>query len=394
MKSQRISFLSILLLITACSSQAPTVMVEPTVLATHVPEPSSMNTVEPTIENKHEMVLLDFAISPDGRNLAVYLNTGVYLYDIETAARTAFYEFESDEYYSELNSVATIYPPFGAPGAVAFSPNGSELAISGKFQDEYISIWNLQTHEIVDYVAYFPNGNFVRELEYSPNGSTLLIRSTYPNSRLQCPELGAPAEDTLTLISLNPRNNLFEKSVCTRYATVEFSFSNENAVYFFYYADSSLYQMDKVNTQTGTILISEELDTRLNGRIYDVSPNGKLFAANDISSPSNGMIRTILVDSATREKLLSLDGMIDFLDNERHFLVYMSRTSSQGSLQLQADDDFICTFDGIEYYQRYTRISRDNSTIAILTFDNNIFQESIQIWDIPNCKLIKTIPFG
>jgi WD40 repeat protein len=369
-------------------------MVEPTVSAVLASQPTIINTVEPTIETKNEIVLLDFAVAPDGKKLAVYLNTGVYLYDIETTKRTAFYEFESDEYYSALNAGTTIYPAFGAPGAVAFSPDGSEIAISGKFQDEYISIWDLQTHEIVDYVAYYPNGNFVRELEYSPSGNTLLIRSTYPKSRLQCPELGDPPEDTLTLVSLNPRNNLFEKRDCTRYATVEFSFSEGDTVYFFHYADSSLYQMDEVNTQTGNIIISEKLDTRLNGRIYDVSPNGKLFAAYDTSNPSDGMIRTILIDTTTREISLPLDGMIDFLDNEDRFLVYTSGISSQGPLQLQENDNRICTFDGIEYYRRYTQISRDNRTITSLTFDNKIFQDSIQIWDIPSCKLIKTIPFG
>ncbi len=391
MNNQRISFLSIILLITACSSVTPTIMVEPTVSLTS--QPTAINAVEPTNETKNEIVLLDFAVAPDGKKLAVYLNSGVYLYDIETTKREAFYEFESDEYYSGFDLGVTIYPPFSAPGAIAFSPDGSELAISGKFQDEYISIWNLQTHELVDYVAYYPNGNFVRELEYGPGGNTLLIRSTYPKSRLQCPEMGAPPEDTLTLLSLQPRNSLFEESVCTRYASIEFSFSKEDAMYLFYYADSSLYQMNKVSTQTGTIILSEELDTRLNGIIYEVSPNDELFAASDALSPPNGMIRTVLIDTATRKTSLSLDGLIDFLDNERRFLVDVSGSRSRGPLQLQEDGKIICTFDGIEYYHPYTRISRDNSTMAVLTFNNRIFQDSIQIWDIASCKLIKTIPF-
>jgi WD40 repeat protein len=190
MKSQYISFLSILFLITACSSSISTAIVEPTASTTLISNTAVVQTIATRTKTTNKIVLLDFAISPDGKKLAVYLNTGVYLYDVQTSKRTAFYEFESDEYYSDLNASATIYPPFGAPGALAFSPDGSKIAISGKFQDEYISIWDLKTHEIIDYITNYPNGNLVRELEYSPKGDTLLIRSTYPKSRLQCPEQG------------------------------------------------------------------------------------------------------------------------------------------------------------------------------------------------------------
>lgn len=390
MRSQYSSFLSMLFLFTACSSGTSSIIIEPTISTTLVSEPTTVKTVEPVTGAKNEIVLLDFAISPDGKKLAVYLNTGVYLYDIETSKGTAFYEFESDEYYSELNAGATIYPPLGAPGAVAFSSDGSKIAISDKFEDEYIFIWDLKSHEIVDYIAYYPNGNFVRELEYSPRGDTLLIRSTYPKSRIHCPELGEPPEDTLSLISLSPRRNLFERKVCTRYATVEFYFS-ENATYFFLFGDSSLYYMDQVDTRTGNIILSEEIDARALGRIHDVSPNGMVVAVSDTSNSSDGVLRTNLVDIHTRKILSTLNGVIDFLDNENRFLIFSSETPSQYQLYLQENERNVCTFDGLEYYRSYTRISRDNRTMAALTFDKRIFQDSIQIWDIPSCQLVKTI---
>lgn len=382
MKPQYISLLSILFLVTACSSAVSPVMAEPVDSTALVSGPIiAVKTVEPTTETKNETALLDFAISPDGKKLAVYLNTGVYLYDVETLERTTFYEFESKEYYSKLNAGATIYPPFAAPGALAFSPDGSKIAISGKFQDEYISVWDLSTHKIVDYIANYPNGNYVRELEYSPSGNVLLVRSTYPKSRLQCPEQGDPPEDTLSLISLHPKNNLFEKKGCNRYSAIEFYFSENNIIYFFHFAASSLYHMDEVNTQTGNVITSEEVDGRLSGRIYDVSPNGRVFASSD------GV--TNLIDSITRKKLSSLDGMIDFLSDENRFLI-----TSHGQLQLQESNKVACSFNGLEYYQTYARVSKDNGTIASLTFDKRIFQNSIQIWDIPSCKFINTIPLG
>ncbi len=367
MKTQHIGILSILLLITACGSDTSAVIVEPTVSDTPVSESVAIKTVVPTVETKNEIVLLDFAISPNGKELAVYLNAGVYLYDIATKKRTVFYEFESDEYYSELNAGATIYPPFGAPGALAYSPDGSKIAISSKFQDEYIFVWDLSTHEIVDYIANFPNGNYARELEYSPSGETLLIRSTYPHSRLQCPEQGNPPEDTLSLILLSPRKNLFEKKGCNSLSSVEFHFSENNTIYFFHFGASPFYYMDKVNTQTGDVLTSEEIDIRSKGRINDVSLSGKSFAINGINN---------------------------FLGDENKFLVFVPEIEPHGQLQLKTNDNLICTYDGLEYYEMYTKISRDNLTIASLAFNERTFQNSIQIWDIPSCTLIKTIPLG
>jgi len=228
-------------------------VVEPTVSTTLVSESTiAIKTTEPTTETINETVLLDFSISPDGKKLAVYLNTGVYLYDVETSKRAIFYEFESGEYYSALNAWGTIYPPIGASGALAFSPDGSEIAISGKFKDEYIAVWNLNTHKIADYIANYPNGNYVRELAYHPNGETILIRSTYPLSQLHCIDIGG-SEDTLTLVSLASKRNLFETKVCNRYFGIGFHFSENNEMSLYHYGESPFHQIQIIDMQTGDV---------------------------------------------------------------------------------------------------------------------------------------------
>lgn len=110
MKKHYIGFLSTLFLIAACSSGISTVAAEPTASTPPISESTVLKIIEPTTETQKEIVLLDFAISPDGKTLAVYLNTGIYLYNVETSEKTTFYEFESDKYYSELNSWGVIYP--------------------------------------------------------------------------------------------------------------------------------------------------------------------------------------------------------------------------------------------------------------------------------------------
>lgn len=388
MKNQYISLLSILFLITACNSSTPIVLPEATLSTTIVSPPTAVKPIEPTTEAKTEVVLLDFAISPDGKQLAIYLNTGVYMYDVATSERTAFYEFESSEYYSELNAGPTIYPPFGAPGALAFSPDGSEIAISGKFKDEYIAVWGLSTHEITYYLANYPNGNYVRELAYHPSGETILIRSTYPLSQLHCVDIGG-SEDTLTLVDLASKSNLFEAKVCNRYFSIESHFSDNNTMSLYYYGESPFHQVRTIDAQTGNIIDEYEFDSRVDGWAYDLSSNGKVIAVRDNSSLSDGAFHTTLVNTITREKLLSLTGMVDFLDSENRFLTF-----SEGQLQLQESESIICMFNGLEYYRTYARVSEDSSTIASLAFENRTFQNSVQIWDIPSCRLINTIPVG
>jgi hypothetical protein len=243
----------------------------------------------------------------------------------------------------------------------------------------------LNTHKIVDYIANYPNGNYVRELAFHPNGETILIRSTYPLSQLHCAELGV-SEDTLTLVALDTKGNLFEAKVCNRYFGIETYFSKNNTMSLYHNGESPFYQVRIIDTQTGNIIQENELDSRVDGLPYDLSPNGKVVATSDII---NGAHHTTLTDVTTREKLSSFTGLVDFLDDENHFL-----TLSQGQLQLQENSKIVCVFNGLEYYQPYARVSGDNGTIASLAFDNRTFQNSIQIWDIPNCKLINTIPFG
>ena len=374
-----VCFLSILFLISSCNSYEALPVVKSAVTYSSL-ESTPTESIELTSELASEIVLLDFALSPDGKRLAIYLNTGVYLYDIETSDYITLSKFESDKYYSRLNAGGHYYPPLGAPGAVAFSPDGKEIATSGKFQDEYITIWDWENKTILKYIANYPNGDFVRELEYDPDGITILIRSTYPLSRLHC-EVGS--EDSLTLISLDSRSELFQKDGCNQYSSINFYFAGLNTLYLFHYGASVMYLVYEIDTEAGDILKFNELDSRSVGLIYAVSQSGKTFAARDPSNLSDGLFRTILTDATTKKELLSLSGNVTFLEGENRFLVL----ASDGQVRLQENNSILCQFDGLEYL--HSIISRDKSTLAAFTRD-----QSVQIWDIPGCKMLNTVPIN
>ena len=384
-KKYFLNLLSILFILTSCNPYTLPTLAGPDTLTPLVTETVTTKTIEPTDEFGNKKVILDFALSPDGTQLAIYLNTGVYIYDVKTLNHTTFSEFESEEYYSEFNSDGYYYPPFGAPGAVAFSPDGKELAISGKFQDELIHVWDWKNKISKKVVFDYPNGNFVRGLEYSSDGNVLLIRSTYPLSRLHCE---VRSEDSLTLISLKPKkdyliNKLFEMHGCNQFSLIEYYFSTTNTMYFFHFGESGVYLMYEVEAQTGDILQSDEIDVKAVGVIYDVSQDGKVFAAVDHSNLPDGVLHTVLRDSVTKDRILSISGSVALLKDKNRFLIY----TPENKFQLRENNNVVCEFDGLEYL--FLKINRENNTMAVITRD-----ESIQIWNIPDCKLINIIPIN
>jgi WD40 repeat protein len=371
---------SVTLLIVSCSPSETNVVITPIAITHFTPEQTPALSVKELPDSVDEIVILDFALSPDGQELAVYQNIGVFIYNTETLERTTLIDFESDIYYSQLDNHGMYYPPFWAPGAVAFSPDGKELAISDKFQDEYITIWDWRNKTILDYVAMYPNGNFVRGLEYAPEGDALLVRSTYPWARLQCE---AGSEDSITLISRIPRKKIFEAKGCNQWSSINYHFTDTNVLYLFHYGEGS-YMMKMVDMQQGRVINFIELIPRLDGLIYDVSQSGKTFAVRDDTNFSIGVYPTILTDALTKSEILRLPGEVAFLGDGNRFLVYYD---FDNPVRLQDRDTVLCEFDGLEML--YYRISRENNTLAVHTRDMDI-----QIWDIPTCKLINLIPFN
>ena len=341
-----------------------------------VSEPTSTVIVTSTAEPKIDNRIFDFALSPDGENLAIYVNTGVYVYNVKTLEFIKFEEFGSKKHPSDFD-------PMHSSGAIAFDPTGTELAISGTLSDQVITIWNWKTQTYLKYVSDFPNGNYVTELEYSPDGNALLVRSVYPMSMLRC----ETPEDTLTLVSLIPQGifqikKLFEVQSCN-YSPIEFHFTDSNELFFTQQTELHDYWIYNVDVHSGDILQFSEYigNTNTNGIIYDISQNGKVFAVSKYSTEEH-LSRTKLLDSNTKNILASINGQVILLQDETLFLVY----TWNNQWQLWKGNEAVCGFQGLNIAPYYWKVSRNKNVAAVSISDN-----SIQIWDIPNCKLINTV---
>ena len=126
-------FIFIIILLCACKAPEKS----PVFVTDIVPSPIASLTDE---QNSQAKVILDVAISPDSSTLAIYANTGIYLYDIETLEKIVFQEVGNDDFRSRLQFRDDEYDTKLLAGAIAFGPDGKTIAVSDKFADRPIVI--------------------------------------------------------------------------------------------------------------------------------------------------------------------------------------------------------------------------------------------------------------
>lgn len=315
-----------------------------------------------------EEVLLDFALSPDGSKLAAFLNTGVFLYNTQTLEKTVFQEFNSNDYSGLLS------------GAIAFSPDGKNIAISGKFADEHINIWDWETGRFVALISALPNGHFVTEIEFSPTGDSVLVRSTYPVSMLRCEK----SEDSLELLTVSHSTELsftksFEKYWCN-YVPAQIYFTDNNEMYLMTKSLGLEYWIDIVDTSTGSTIQSTEYKYN-EGEFFDVSPSGAIIA---MTRDQNNQTVTDIIEVGTGEIIETVPYTAKFTRTEGTLLV----RDSDGQWSIWENEKITCSFDGFSQHYPYWKFSRDGDYFAVTATD-----KAIQIWKILNCERVNVLSF-
>ncbi len=334
--------------------------------------PTSTVTV-PTKSAVINNVLLDFALSPDGSKLAVYTNSGIYIYDIEMLTKVTFSEFSNLDYQPRLWA-----------GAIAFNPDGTMIAISDKQADHAVDIWDLETGKYLTGTYDIPNGHYVTEIEFSPDGNSIFIRSTYPSSmRCEMPE------DSLALhiYPLEPSSStkIFEKYFCD-YVPGEFRFTKGGKFYLFRRSMAYDYWVSIVDTKTGQIIEDNQYEYK-DGEFYDISPDGVVLA---VAETQNDQQVTKLVDAKMKTTLMVIPYKVRFLNDETRFMV----RDESNVWKLWQDGRIFCSFDEVKGYPKW-KFSADENYFAIAkSYKSNQVDKSIQIWSTSNCKKTNTIHFG
>lgn len=363
-------FIFIIILLCACKSPEKSLAVVTDI----VPSPIALLD-EQNIQAK---VILDVALSPDSSTLAIYANTGIYLYDIETLEKIVFQEVGNDDFRSRLQFRDDEYDTKLLAGAIAFSPDGKKIAVSDKFADRPIVVWEINSGNQVAVIRDIPNGYYVRGLEFSPTGDAIFIRSTYPWS-MKCEQ----AEENLALIAFDTTDLFHPKKVLKKaqcgFVPATYRFTDSGDFYLFRRSMASTYSVTHANSAR-EIVLDEEFAYE-DGELYDVSPEGNLLAIANYDEQRG----TKLVDAETRKILTIVYNEVRFFRDDTQFLVH---GFVDNKWELWSNENIVCTFDGIIGSPGW-KISLDGKTFVVVTSNNDI-----QIWNISNCQIRKIVPFG
>jgi WD40 repeat protein len=319
------------------------------------------------VESKGEVVLLDYAFSPSGDKLALFENSGVYIYDLRTMQRTGFLEFDSRD-YTPIRS-----------GAVAFSSDGKQLAISGKFDEAEVVIWDIESKEPATSILGLPKNHFVTEIEFSPNGNSILIRNT--NTEVETCQ--GYISDRVILRSISEDKTLFEMDKCKIYPPLYFRFTDNERVFLYSGSMSAEHTVYFIDSNTGE-MISQGVHywTEAGHHFYDVSPDGNI---NLVEKFENGKHITHLLDSGSNNVLNSIEGKVVLLDTKSSFVVSSYNPDPQWSFW--NDGKLICSYDGIKLSPEI-KTSANRDVFAMRKSDIQL-----QVWKVSTCEMIGEFRF-
>lgn len=301
-------------------------------------------------------VLLDFALSPDGTQVAIYTNQDVYIYDFETHNKNVIEKFDNNDF------------AYGGAGAVAFSPDGKKIAISGKFPDQPINIWEIDSHALTEWIINIPNGYFVGDIEFSPDGNRLVVINTYQFAA-QC----QGPENKLVLYDISTSDNwrdsdLYSIDGCSE-APIVFRFTRNDRLYVYLYPDLHI-----VDTVTGQI---DEIEQ--DSHFQDISANGELMTTYDLQD-KNYIVWKV---GEEKLKLVELQNTVVLLNNGEHFLEHHYNQN----MNYWANGQVKCEYGEIELFN--FKVSRNGAVFGTIPSTKS----ELQLWSIPNCELIETLVF-
>jgi WD40 repeat protein len=325
-----------------------------------------------TVQSKGEIVLLDYAVSPNSDKLALLDNTGVYIYDLTSIQKTSFLEFDNNDYTTILS------------GAVAFSADGKKLAISGKFDEAEITIWDIKSQKPVTSIKSLPKNHFVTEIEFSPNGNSILIRNT--NTEIE--KCQGYISDKVILQSVSENKVLFEMNQCRIYPPLYFRFTDNGEIFLYSGSMSAEHTVYFIESNTGKV-ISQSVHywTEEGYHFYDVSPDGSLnlveknYKTYLLDSKSDDILNSI----ESKNVLNSVEGKVVLVYTENSFVVSSYNPNPQWFFW--EDGKFKCAYNGVKLSPEI-KTSTNREMFAIKNSNTEL-----QIWKVSTCEMVRKFQF-
>lgn len=307
MKRFLLFFASFVLLLTACGPVTPIA-----VSTLEISRPDLEIITPENVSQIREISLwgqgrmLDQALSPDGKLLAVATTAGLYYYDANTLEQSEF-NFQPDLALSQKNVIVS---------AIVFSPDGGSIAyaLSDPRGENDILIVNLESGKIEQHIYHMFDSAGIESLQFSPDGNYLVVRSLAGGSALYC-ESGTK---NIALYRVDNSFPLYNQYYCF-HARMTTRFTPNDRLYIFNEFEQP-YEMVVIEASTGNRLSREIYDFNYSSnsnadsanKIYDVSADGLAFAA--VQFTTKGPVYKLL-DANKLEVLETTNGPVRFTTN-------------------------------------------------------------------------------
>lgn len=371
---KRKSVVQAVLIVFILSACTPAVKVAPT--EAPIPSITPISTeIIPTSTLISEDKILDFALSADGTKLAIYANTGVYIYDAETLSKTVFQDFRN-LYYGKYKDKE----PFGA---IAFSSDGNTIAISGKFPDTPVKLWDLPTGQYITGIYDLPTAYQVTKIQFSPDNRSIFIRSNY-DWTMRCENADANFALHMLDFSTSPQSTkVFSTDICQLIPMGLVRFTDNNKFLIFVQLMGPEYWVTTVDiTPTAT---AQKQAYESGNELYDISPNGKFYAFLGIQ---DNLLITNIVEAETSKVLRTIPYRVKLLGDKNRFLIrdYSSEDSEWG---LWENESVICYFEGLTNSKFDWELSENGKNFATISAGSDVI-----IWNVSDCSIKNLLHFG
>jgi WD40 repeat protein len=313
--------------------------------------------------------LLNYALSPKGDRLAIFSNTRIDIIDLTTMKQSNFIKFENGNY--GIDNMHHYSNVSGTYGAIAFSPDEKSLAISGKFANAPITIFELDSKKQIGTISEIPNEYFATEIKFSPNGESLIVRYT----NLDACE---GPKDKVVLYDVNKGKEVFSIEKCQVYPPLRFSFMEDDRIFLYYGGMSAIFNIYLIDSATGQIISQERFDSEKSGVFYGTSPDGKI---NLIQKTKGGIITSYLVDSETNKTLKTVEGEIILYYNKESFVVHNYATDK---LVFWKNGKIVCEYGEHKRFIPETIQASANRDVFVLMKNRN----ELQVWKTTSCEMI------
>jgi hypothetical protein len=310
-------------------------------------------------------IILGETISPDGKTIAIFRSTGIYLFDKNT--------FEQIQYINHpvVNPSDSYTGPYEN---IVYSPNGKFLV----FGNQDVIIWDLVNNKEFGHIQNTGGDSSIRQIQISPEGDAILVNYVFIYSAID----GQTGSGMFTLFDFTSGKTISSTVYYSSDQSAFSTFLSSNALFIF----DQTYSGVSGNTVSSIKIINADNGNIINqfsttGMISSVNTDGSSFSQFfDISSDIS---KTYIISTSNQKITQSFDGFFAFLpDSKGRALLHKS---SAWSL-IDKKGNTVCNFQNFPEFRFDSFRSLFNIIGDELIFWNES-KQAVEIWSLQDCKI-------